>query len=91
MIRRIFSIRRRLFRFYCRSLNKKSKNQTYILNLISTKTIPELTNLYKKYKSVAEFEHQIGRFIGMSLIAKELKAKENFTIVEFGTYKKRGG
>ena len=87
MIRRIFSIRRRLFRFYCRYLNKKSKNQTYILNLISTKTIPQLMSLYKKYKSVAEFEHQIGRFIGMSLIAKELKAEENFTIVEFGTYK----
>jgi hypothetical protein len=89
--RKIFSVRARFFRFYCKILNKKFRNQAHILEYLATKSIEELSNLYYKYNSVVELEHQVGRFINMNRISKELKSSDKyFSIVEFGTYKGLG-
>ena len=90
-LRKILSIRERLFKVYCKFINYKFKNQTQILTYVTTKTLDELLIKYLKFKEVPEFEHQVGRFINMSLVSQELKSqKKNFSVVEFGTYKGLG-
>ena len=92
--RKILSVRGRVFRFQSKNLNKKFKNQAYILNYLNQFTVDELSDQHIKYNSVNEFEHQVGRFLNMNLIAKDIEStgriREEFSIVEFGTYKGLG-